>query len=81
MTSRGRIEKSQHIVKNAFLNKTKYYLTYNNYFILQKMDLSIRSVTRFRQEFCVDQLINNLRVEQPGDNPMGFAGLISEFQR
>jgi len=33
--------------------------------IRDKMDLSIRSVTRFRQEFCVDQLINNLRVEQP----------------
>ena len=31
------------------------------------MDLSVKHVSRFRQSFCVKQLLDNLRVEQPGD--------------
>ena len=43
------------------------------------MDLSAKHVSRFRQSFCIKQLMDNLRVEQPGDEKISKQEIISSF--
>ena len=43
------------------------------------MDLSVKSVSRFHQSFCVKQLMDNLRVEQPGEEIISKQEIIGNF--